>query len=66
MSTAYLKGGKIVCGTRMFDVASVVGIVSTDAGTSITLRSGESALVGDCPEFYYSLRDACPWAIAVQ
>lgn len=60
MEKAVLFGKKIIEGGRAFDVERIICVANTDAGTSVTLRSGESMIVADD---YCSMVDMCPWAV---
>ncbi len=47
---------------RRFALSTVVGIIATDAGVSVTVRSGESFIAGD-NSILSVLSDKCPWAV---
>ena len=47
MEKAVISGKKIVDGGESFDMEGIVCVANTDAGTSISLRSGRSVVVAD-------------------
>lgn len=60
MEKAVISGKKIVDGGESFDMEGIVCVANTDAGTSITFRSGRSMIVADD---FFTVADLCPWAV---
>ena len=60
-----IEGTDIAIGDRRRPMADIVAIVSTASGISVTFRDG-SVDLGDAPVAdFFTIRDRCPWAMAV-
>lgn len=59
---AIIRYGAIESGERSWPLSSIVGIIPTNAGVSVTMRSGESIVISDYG-LMSVLHDMCPWAI---
>lgn len=46
-------------------MADIIAVASTDAGISLTFRDGSSDLADGSTADLFTIRDRCPWAMAV-
>lgn len=46
-------------------MADIIAVASTDAGIAVTFRDGSSDLADGSTADVFTIRDRCPWAMAI-
>ena len=60
-----ITGSEITIGDRRRPMADIIAVASTDAGIAVTFRDGSSYLTDGSTADVFTIRDRCPWAMAV-
>ena len=65
VSKLKISGSEITIGDRRRPVADIIAVASTDAGIAVTFRDGSSDLADGSTADVFTIRDRCPWAMAI-